>query len=258
MNKDYAIGVCLLLFLALIWGLGFVFQRSGMDHLEPFSFNTVRFLLGGLSILPLLWVFPAKNTMTRQGLIRASFWGGLFFFGGISFQQVGLVYTTAGKSAFITGLYIILVPIFSIAIGQVARANVWFAAVLAVIGLFLLSGAEGLRLAYGDSLTVICAGFWALQILVTAQFADRFDGVEFALGQIIVVFLLSLPIALLFENPSWEGIWNARYALLFVGIMDTGLAMILQILGQRRVPATQAGIIIVLRPCLARFRVISF
>lgn len=248
MTRDHVIGSAILLFLALIWGVGFIFQRLGMEHIGPFTFNAARFALGALSLLPVLYLFPARleatsDTRRRLVLIHASFLGGLFFFGGISLQQVGLQFTTAGKSAFITGLYIILVPIFSIFLGQIARSNVWVAAGLALLGLYFLSESEGFAIGYGELLTVFCAVFWALQILVTARFAKRLDMVEFALGQVLVVFVLSLVVAYAVENPIWRDIWKAKWSLAFVGIIDTGLAMILQILGQSRVPATQAGII---------------
>ncbi|MEO0342741.1 MAG: DMT family transporter [Pseudomonadota bacterium] len=245
MSHTRAIGILILLLLAFLWGLGFVFQRSGMDHIGPYTFNAARFVVGAISLLPALYFFARKTARSkRPTLWKASLLGGIFFFGGITFQQVGIVYTTAGKTAFITGLYIVIVPILSIALGQIARWNVWLACVIAVIGLFFLSETSSLNLQYGDTLVLICAFFWAAQIVVVGRMADQLDGPSFAFGQVLTVTAIAIPTALILENHSWADIWAAKGAILFVGVIDTGLALILQILGQRRVPATAAGIIL--------------
>ena len=230
MTKDQLIGSALLLFLAFIWGLGFVFQRSGMDHLGPYTFNAARFVVGAISLIPALLLFSKPTPRkTRPTLLKASIFAGFFFFLGITFQQVGIVYTTAGKAAFITGLYIIIVPILSILLGQIARWNVWLACILALVGLYFLAETGSLRLAYGDTLILICAFFWAGQIIVVGLFADRLDGPSFAMGQTVTVALIAVPLALILEDFTWANLWAAKWAILFVGVIDTGLAFIIQI-----------------------------
>lgn len=244
MPGDRFLGSAILLLLAFLWGLGFVFQRSGMDHLGPHSFNAARFGIAAISLIPVLYFFGKPTPRAeRTRMIWASLAGGSLFFGGISFQQVGLVHTTAGKAAFITGLYIVLVPVLSIALGHVARWNIWLACLLAISGLFLMVDTGSFQLAYGDGLVLICSLFWATQILVTGAFAGRLDGVTFAFGQVVTVALIALPTALWLETPTWPSLWAARFDVLFVGVIVTAAGMVLQILGQRRVPPTPAGII---------------
>ncbi|MEM9715139.1 MAG: DMT family transporter [Pseudomonadota bacterium] len=245
MTREQIFGSILLLIVAFVWGLGFVFQRSGMEHIGPYTFNAGRFVLGALSLLPVIWLFGRKTDPVDRGAMwTASILAGLCFFGGITLQQVGIVYTTAGKAAFITGLYIVIVPVFSIALGFVARWNVWVACLLALVGLFFLAETGSFRLAYGDTLILICAVFWALQIIVVGLYAQRLDGPTFAFGQTLTVTVIAVPLALIMEDHSWADLWAAKWALLFVGVIDTGFALTLQTLGQRRVPATPAGIIL--------------
>ena len=146
----------ILLFVAVIWGFGFVAQRLGMDSLGPYAFNGSRFLLGALSLLPLLLVFKAKPGMADTGkLLRGGTLAGLFLFVGASLQQVGLQYTTAGNAGFITGLYIILVPMIALLWGQQTGLNTWAGALLAVVGLYLLSVNDDFSMNYGDVLELI-------------------------------------------------------------------------------------------------------
>lgn len=247
--------MAMLFVVAALWGLGFVFQRTGMDHVGPFTFNSLRFVLGGLSVLPLIWIFSKKNVSLneRRLITKGGVLAGICLFGGISFQQVALVYTTAGKSAFITGMYIIFVPLIGILLGQMVGAKVLVAGVIAFVGLYFLSVTSAFAFEYGDVLTLICAVFWALQVIVTGHYSRKVDGPKFAMVQFITVIMLSLPIALMTETVTWSGIWGARDELLFVGIVGTGFAMTLQILAQKRVPAVQAALIMSLETVFGAF-----
>ncbi len=144
-----------LLLAATIWGLAFVAQRVGMDHVGPFTFNGLRFLLGGLSLLPFVWMSRNKTYPGNRGdLILSGMVSGLFLFAGISFQQVGIVYTTAGKAGFITGLYVVLVPILGLFAGTARTgAGTWGGAILASIGMYLLSVTRGLDIGFGTCLS---------------------------------------------------------------------------------------------------------
>ena len=245
MTRRYILGLLALLTTALIWGLGVVYQREAMSHIGPFTFNTARFFLGVLSVLPLVWLFSNKNvSKTEKGaLLKGGILSGLFLFFGISFQQLGVVETTASKAAFITGLYMIIVPVMGIFLGQRIGAKVWVSGALAFIGLYLLSITDGFNFAPGDGYVLIGAFFWAGQVIVTGIYSPHVDGPKFALLQFIIVLVLSLAVALIFETFSWEQLWAAKEALLFSGVAATGVAMVLQIYAQARVASTQAALI---------------
>ncbi|WP_120501208.1 DMT family transporter [Roseovarius sp. EL26] len=254
MTRDYTIGMVMLIAIAALWGLGFVFQAKGMDHLGPFTFNAIRFAMGALSIVPVIVIFSDKKLKTDTlVMIKGGALAGVFMFFGITLQQYGLLYTTAGKSAFITGLYIIFVPLIGLFLGQRFGAKVWFAAVLAFTGLYLLSETTGLAIGKGELLTVICALFWAGVVIINGRYAGQVDGPKYAFVQFLVVVGLSLPFALILEHHDLSDIWAAREALLFVGILNTGVAMTVQVLAQKRVPPMQAALVMSLETVFGAF-----
>lgn len=255
MTPRYLLGLLMLFTTAAIWGVGFVFQREGMDLIGPFTFNTARFIIGALSVIPVILLFPGKTA--KDGEAKATLVGGILagvvLFVGISLQQIGLVHTSAGKAAFITGMYIVFVPVFGIFLGQKIGGKVWVAGGIAVIGLYLLSITDQMQFAQGDGLVLIGAVFWAFQVLVTAHYSQKINGPKFALVQFVTVAILSLPFALVLEVITLDGLLSAAKPLLFTGLVATGLAITLQILAQARVPSTQAAMIMSLETVFGAF-----
>ncbi len=159
----------LLLLTAIIWGFAFVAQRMGMDHVGPYTYNGIRFFLGSLSLIPIMLICRRNESsrvakvepVSRKTMVLGGGLAGLFLFLGASMQQVGLVYTTAGKAGFITGLYVVIVPITGLLWRQRPAAGTWVGAFLATAGLYFLSITESFTIAYGDFLVLISAIFFA-------------------------------------------------------------------------------------------------
>ncbi|MBP2650741.1 MAG: putative superfamily transporter inner rane protein [Firmicutes bacterium] len=240
----------LLLLAAIIWGFAFVAQRVGMDHIQPFTFSGIRFILGSLSLLPLIFYFKANSPTTNKAgvhvkpALKAGLLAGAVLFLGASFQQCGLVYTTAGKSAFITCLYIILVPIFSIFLKHRITAKTWLSSLIAITGLYLLCIKTGLQISYGDLLTLGGAFFWTIHILLIDHFSQKVDALKLACIQFITCGVLSLLAAVITEKITVEGITQAGIPLLFGGICSVGIAYTIQIIGQKHAAPTHAAIIL--------------
>ncbi|MGB0960675.1 MAG: DMT family transporter [Halocynthiibacter sp.] len=245
MNYRYLTGIAMLFAIAALWGLGFVFQREGMDHVGPYTFNALRFVVGALSVLPVIALFSRNRPKeTEEGaLLKGGILAGGMLFMGITLQQIGLIHTTAGKSSFITGLYMIFVPMVGIVLGYAVGRKVWVAAALALVGLYLLSVTSNFEIAKGDGVTFICAFFWTGQVMVTGHYSTKVDGPRFALVQFVTVAALSIPLMLIFETVEWGTIKGAASGILYTGLAGTGLAMTLQILAQARVPSVQAALI---------------
>jgi len=179
----------LLMLTAAIWGFAFVAQRVGMQYVGAFTFNGVRFALGSISLVPLIIYFKNKKTEEQpektaaaSALVPGIIAGSVLFFGA-SLQQAGLAYTTAGKAAFITGLYIVLVPLLGIFLKQRVGLNTWLGVVLAVSGLYFLSVNEDFTIAFGDLLEIIGAFFWAIHILVIDHFTKKVDALKLSCVQ---------------------------------------------------------------------------
>lgn len=259
MNPRLALleGDLLLLVTASIWGFAFVAQRVGMDYLGPFTFNGVRYLIGALSLVPLfLWRRSRERARPPSAPPAGAFGRGAFarnfgppliagaaMFLGSSLQQIGLVTTTAGNAAFITSLYVVLVPFLASLFGRKVLGIDWLASLVAVAGLWLITMRSGLSIAPGDAFVLACAFFWALHIIVIGRFASTYDPIALAIGQFTVSGVLSLALALPFERISLEGLRGALTPLLYGGIASCGVAFTLQIFGQRRAKASHASII---------------
>lgn len=238
----------LLLVAAAIWGFAFVAQRVGMEHVGPFTFNGIRFVLGSLSLLPLIFYFQnkpqASPKVSAKGALLPGFLAGLILFTAASLQQIGLIYTTAGKAAFVTCLYIVLVPILGIFLQQHVSKTTWFSAVLAVVGLYLLCVKESFFISYGDLLQLIGALFWAVHILLIDHFADRVDVLKLSFFQFVTCGLLSLGTALGWETITLAGLSGALIPILYGGFCSVGIAYTLQVVGQKHSPPAQAAIIL--------------
>ena len=245
----------LLTLAAIIWGLAFVAQRLGMDHLGPFSFNGLRFALGAASLLPLLFYFkpqPLVNTtQSRKTVLYVGFLAGLLLFSGASLQQVGLLYTTAGKAAFITCLYIILVPLAGLRFGHKVDAATWLGCVLALSGLYLLCVKEGFSVSFGDLLQFIGAFFWTAHILLIDHFSKRVAVLQLCFVQFVTCAALSLLTAVLFETITLQAVTACAAPLLYGGLLSVGVAYTLQVVGQRNSPPAHAAIILSLETVFA-------
>jgi drug/metabolite transporter (DMT)-like permease len=242
----------ILLLTALIWGFAFVAQRAGMAYVEPFTFNGVRFALGTLSLLPLLLLQrgqgrrlgagqprPTGKTIALGGALAGS-----VLFVAASLQQIGLVYTTAGKAGFITGLYVVIVPLLGLFLKQRPGSGTWIGAVLAVFGLYLLSVSEEFTIHPGDFLEILGAFFWAVHVLVIGWFSTRIAALQLAALQFAICSILSLATAALTETILLSGILEAAIPIFYGGFISVGIAYTLQVVGQRGAQPSHAAIIL--------------
>jgi len=249
----------LLLFSAAIWGFAFVAQRLGMEYVGPFTFNTVRFTIGALFLLPVLALTRRKRGAMmppgpRAGLVATMLAGaglGLVLFIGASLQQMGLVHTTAGKAGFITGLYVIFVPMLGLFWGQRTDTGTWIGALMAVGGLYLLSVTDTLSLSSGDTLVLLSAVAWAVHVQLVGRLVQRFDAVLLACLQFAACALLSLPISLIRESVTVAGLRGAALPILYAGLLSTGVAFTLQVVAQRHARPTPTAIILSLEVVFA-------
>ena len=247
----------IMLLAAAIWGFAFVAQREGMETMGPFLFNTARFFIGTVFLLPIVWYLSKKNksqnnkeTSTKK-LLFAGFIAGLFLFLAASFQQVGIQYTTAGKAGFITGLYIFFVPLIGIFFGQRTGSGTWLGAFIALIGLYLLSINKDFSIAQGDLLQLICAIFFAAHILVIGYVAKSMDPLKLSLIQYFVSAVLSFFIAVAIEVITWKMIVDTAIPLLYAGIMSIAIGYTLQVVAQQHAKSSHAAIILGLEGAFA-------
>ena len=241
-------GNAALLMTAVIWGFSFVAQRTGMEFVGPFTFNGVRFALGALSLLPLIFLFRNKQAhakgISNIAVAKAGAVLGIILIFAASLQQVGLVYTTAGKAAFITCLYIILVPMAALLLKQPVSKQAVFGGIIAVIGLYLLCVKETSALSYGDFLELIGAFFWTAHIIMIGKYSGKMNGIQLAFYQFTVCSVISLIIAALTEEIILASILAAWIPIAYGGILTVGLAYTLQIIGQQRVEPSLAAILL--------------
>lgn len=244
----------LLLLTAVIWGSAFVAQRIGMGHIGPFTYNGIRFALGAAMLLPVVRFWDG-TAATDKGFSRKVLLGGmlagLVMFAGASLQQIGLIYTTAGKAAFITGLYVVMVPMAGLFWGDKPGTGGWVGAVFAVSGLYLLSVTEDFTLAPGDLWELIGAFFWTAHVLILSRLSPRVNPVRLACIQAAVCSVLSLMIAVFTETFSFDSLIGAGIPILYGGLMSVGLAYTLQVVAQRDAPPVHAAIILSLEALFA-------
>ncbi len=244
----------LLLLTAMIWGFAFVAQRVGMRTIGPFTYNGVRFALGALSLLPLLYIRREKRSVSNTSPIRRFLIGavtGLFLFIAASLQQVGLLFTTAGKAGFITTLYVVFVPLFAVALGRRTGTGGWVGVVLAVAGLYLLSVGKGFRVSPGDLFVLGSAVFWSFHVLFIDRYGRTVDSIELSVIQYVVCSLLCLGTAFIWETPAVAGILEAAVPILYGGICSVGIAYTLQVIAQKHAPPAHAAIILSLEGAFA-------
>jgi len=241
----------LLLLTAAIWGFAFVAQRAGMAYIGPFLFNGIRFALGSAVLLPVILLSRRKGTSVPRAPLKYGILTGLILFAGASLQQVGLVYTTAGNAGFVTGLYVVIVPVLGLFSGQTCAKNTWAGAIFAVAGMFLLSTVGSSRMASGDILVFAGAVFWALHIQLISKLMKKYDALTLAAVQFVSCSLLSLITALLTESVSVQGIRMAAVPIVYGGVISVGIAYTLQVVAQKKAHPAHAAIIMSLEAVFA-------
>ncbi|MDR0530610.1 MAG: DMT family transporter [Oscillospiraceae bacterium] len=236
-----------LLLAAMIWGFAFVAQVRGVEFMGSLTFGGARFLMGALSLLPMVFLFERKRASKeeRRRTWRCGAVCGVVLFAASTLQQYGIEFTgSAGKSGFITGLYTVLVPIVSIFLGKRPSLLTGIGAVFAFGGLYFLSAPNGFgRVEPGDIFLVIGAVFWTLHILLLDAFMPKLRPLRFSVVQFLVCGLLSSAAALLFEQPTWHALRAGLTPLLYGGLLSVGVAYTLQTVSQRRVEPTSCAII---------------
>jgi drug/metabolite transporter (DMT)-like permease len=267
----------LLLLTAVIWGFAFVGQRLGMAHIGPLAFNATRFFIGGLVLLPLILssmrrAQPHKRTTSADALpaseafvsaspplprspaplLSAGLLVGAVLFAAATLQQMGIVFTTAGKAGFITSLYVVIVPLLGVALGHRIGRTTWIGALLAAVGLYFLTMRAGeWRMAAGDLLVLVGALLWAIHMLLLGRLSPGRDPARLAFVQFMTCAALSGLAALLFETTTADALRDALPAILFTGVLSVGVGYTLQVAGQRHAPPADTAIILSLEAVFA-------
>lgn len=251
----------ILLLTATIWGVAFVAQSVGMDYVQPFTFNGVRSIVGGLVLIPVIFVLDRKKKAEekdykapgdRKTLILGGICCGVALGIATNLQQFGVMYTSVGKVGFITACYIIIVPVLSLFLGKKCSPAVAGAVVLAVAGLYLLcmSGSDrGIQ--KGDFLVMICSFIFSIHIMIIDYFSPAVDGVKMSCIQFLVSGAISLVGMLIFEEPHITQILIAWKPILYAGVMSCGVGYTLQIVGQKGVDPASASLILSLESSIS-------
>ena len=248
-------GEAILFAAAVIWGTAFVFQKMGMDYIGPFTFGVFRFLLGAICLgaftLLVDGIKKKKQQGSAEGIVpwtdRTLLAGGLAIgianFVGCSLQQIGIVYTTAGKAGFITALDIVIVPFFLVLMRRKVHGLTWAGVVVAAFGLYLLCITEGFTVQLGDGLVMACAVAYSIQILLIDHYTELVDPFKLCFYEFSVTAVLSAVAALMFETISLSAIVACAGPILFTGILEVAVAFTLQMVGQKYTPPAIATII---------------
>lgn len=259
MKKQQIRNSFLLLLTAIIWGGAFVSQSVGMEYVQPFTFNGVRSIIGGLVLIPCIAVLnhtdkKKKDNQDGLSLDETKRQNKELLIGGIccgvvlcfasSFQQFGIQYTTVGKAGFITAFYIIIVPILGLFFKKKCGISVWIGVILALFGLYYLCMNESLSIQKGDFFVFVCAILFSIHIMVIDHFTQRVDGVKMSCIQFFVCGILCLIAMFLFESPQVPDILAAWKPILYAGVMSCGVAYTLQIVGQKGMNPTIASLIL--------------
>lgn len=241
-------GYLFLLLASFFWGTTFVAQMVGMDEIGPFTYGMGRYVIGFFVVL-LIWLALSGQRRKAQADGRwQSGWkygigAGCIMFIGSALQQVAMLYTTAGKTAFITCLYIILVPLFARLIGKKIRPENWLGAIVAVTGLYCLSIKGDFDLNFGDILAFVGAFFWSFHILFIDRYASRADGVEISASQLGICAILNTIACFLAESFTWQQLVGSAVPILYAAVLSSGVAFTLQIMGQKTAEPAPAAVI---------------
>ncbi len=251
MNKKMRANLLLLL-TAMIWGASFVFQVSGMEHVGPITFQGIRLLCAAAVLVPVVIImnkgkgplFAPEKKEENKNILFGGICCGLALFAACILQQFGCVFTTAGKAAFITTLYVVIVPIFSLFLRKRVRPIMWVCVVLGVIGLYLLAMPNGFgSVSKGDFFVILCAVAFAVHIMVCDHFVAKNDGVKLSLIQFLTAGILGCILMFIFETPNFDDILNCAIPILYAGCLSGGVGYTLQIVAQRDAEPTVASLL---------------
>lgn len=249
-------GNLIMLLTAIIWGTSFISQKVGMETIKPATFNGIRLLIGSLALLPLIILRRNKTISSERAsgktlLISGIICGTLLCL-ATTVQTWGMMYTTSGKSGFITAMYIIFVPFFGIFLKKKIPKIAFISALIALLGLYLLCGLNELTsLNFGDFLTLICAITFAFHILAIDHYSPKVDGIKLSCIQFFVAGIICFVIMLLFDKPDINLILNCAIPILYSGLFSCGIAYTLQIIGQRYTDPVSASILMSLESVFA-------
>lgn len=253
-------GSFMLLITSLIWGTAFVAQSEGMNYVEPFTYNALRTLLGGVVLIPVIFIFKwagkrrgaAQKGCSKKDTVIGGICCGVVLFIASSFQQAGIVYTTAGKAGFVTALYIVIVPLLGVFVHKRVPLKMWLFVAIAVVGFWLLCIKEDFKVSFGDLLVLVCAFFFAVHIMVVDHFNGKnTDGMLMSCIQFFTAGILMTICMFAFETPHTDSIYAAGFTILYAGIMSSGVAYTLQIIGQRYTAPTVATLLMSLESVFA-------
>jgi drug/metabolite transporter (DMT)-like permease len=249
-------GSIALLFATVIWGSAFIAQRVGMDHIGPFTFLAVRNAMAVPFLMLVVFFFDSnkkeywKLWMDKK-LWKAGLICGVALFAAASFQQVGLVYTDAGKAGFITAMYIVVVPLLGFFVKRKPPKTALFSVALAVAGLYLLSAMGVSSINKGDLLLIGCAFCYAFQIMGVELFGTDVDGIRLNCIQVLVTFVFSAACMFATESFRMADVFSSMGAIAYAGILSTGIAFTLQIVGQKDLDPTPAAVIMSMESVVA-------
>lgn len=230
----------------VIWGSTFVAQSVGVDYMGPFTFLSLRCFLAVVMLLAVLFLRNRKEfvkIIADPRLWKAGIPCGVALFAATALQQIGLIYTTAGKGGFITTMYIIMVPILGLFLKRKPPKMVGFSVAIAAVGLYLISGAGFTSVNIGDVLMLMCAVAFAVQILIMDRVAGELNSMALNMSQALVCAVVSGVCALIFDSTTWQGILDCWFPLCWAGIMSMGIAYTLQIVGQKAIEPTTASLL---------------
>ena len=252
-------GSLLLLLATVIWGSAFVAQSVGMDHIGPFTFQAARCGYGVAGLIPIIFLMDlgkqdGKTFVSRwkePQLWKAGLFCGIALFVATGTQQMGMVYTDPGKAGFITAMYIVIVPVIGFFLGQKAGWKIWVSVAMAVAGLYLLSAVGVSQVNIGDIYIMACAVAFAVQIVLVDRMGKRLDGLRLNFVQFLVNGILSALFMFLTEQPKLDSILACTGPLLYTGILSSGIAYSLQIIGQQNISPDRASLIMSLESVFA-------
>ncbi|HCW54313.1 MAG TPA: EamA family transporter [Clostridium sp.] len=252
-------GNMILMLTAFIWGTAFVAQSVGMEYVGPFTFITSRYIIGGIFLVPCIVLLDkfykdsSKNSAKKndKNLYIGGFFCGIILFIASSFQQIGMKYTTVGKSGFITALYIIIVPVLGLLFKKKIQNKVWFSVIIALIGFYLLCMKENFEIEKGDFLILMCAISFSIHILVIDKYSPLVDAVRMSCIQFFIAGILGIIPMIIFEKPDITNLLRAYSPILYAGVMSSGVAYTLQIIGQKYTIPVMATLIMSLESVFA-------
>lgn len=259
-NRKVLLSSILLFITAFLWGLAFVFQTTGMKTIGPITFNAIRFLLGGIFLIPVYLIMNRERILKKEnifgdksfkeGIKGGSIIGIILLFAAMT-QQSSLLFTTVGKAGFITVLYIVIVPIIHFIMGDKISKRIVFCIILSIIGLYFLTMKGSFFISYGDLLVLMSAIIYSFHIMTIDKYSKIGNSLVITITQFLIAGILSLIWAMLVEKPTFSNILYAYKAIIYTGIFSCGIGYTLQVIGQRNLNPTIASLIMSLESVFA-------